>query len=59
MLGLVDRRDARDERSDSELEDEVIRLIRNHGLPLRRIHYNVVHDDQWIGEVDLRIRARE
>ena len=40
-------------RRDSELEDKLLRLIRRARLPEPVIHYNVVHGDEWLGEVDL------
>ncbi len=49
---LLEARDPADERSDSELEDKLIRLIRSEGLPPPALHYNVVDEDRWLGEVD-------
>jgi len=50
---LLEARDPAKERSDSELEDKLIRLIRSEGLPPPALHYNVVEEDRWLGEVDL------
>lgn len=50
---LIKSRDSDGERTDSELEDKLLRLIRSRRLPLPVVHYNVVHDDQWLGEFDL------
>ena len=50
---LIKSRDSSGERTDSELEDKLLRLIRSRRLPLPLVHYNVVHDDQWLGEFDL------
>jgi len=53
LRSLLEARDPAKERSDSELEDKLIRLIRSDGLPLPALHYNVVDEDRWFGEVDL------
>lgn len=53
LRALLKARDGSAERSDSELEDKLIRLIRSQGLPPPTVHYNVVDDDRWLGEVDL------
>ena len=50
---LIVARESNGERTDSELEDELMRLIRRRRLPLPVVHYNVVDGDQWLGEVDL------
>ena len=50
---LLAPRDGCGERRDSELEDKLLRLIRRARLPEPVIHYNVVHGDEWLGEVDL------
>src|SRR5215813_8559874 len=49
---LIHARDSNGEKTDSELEDKLLRLIRSRRLPLPVVHYNMVHDDQWLGEVD-------
>jgi very-short-patch-repair endonuclease len=49
---LIKSRDSNGERTDSESEDQLIRLIRNGGLPPLEVHYNVFHQDRWLGEVD-------
>jgi very-short-patch-repair endonuclease len=50
---LIEARDSNnEERTDSELEDELLRLIRKRRLPLPAAHYNVVDGDKWLGEVD-------
>ena len=50
---LIKAKESGGERTDSELEDELMRLIRRRRLPLPVVHYNVVDGDQWLGEVDL------
>jgi len=56
---LIKSREGNDERTDSELEDKLLRLIRRGRLPAPVVHYNVADDDQWLGEVDLAYpRAR-
>jgi very-short-patch-repair endonuclease len=50
---LLKAREGDGGRTDSELEDELLRLIRRRRLPLPVVHYNVVHDEQWLGEIDL------
>jgi very-short-patch-repair endonuclease len=50
---LIVAREGNGERTDSELEDELLRHIRRRRLPLPVVHYNVVDGDQWLGEVDL------
>jgi len=45
-------RDGAGERTDSELEDKMRRLIRRARLPEPVVHYNVFHGDEWLGEVD-------
>jgi very-short-patch-repair endonuclease len=52
LWALLRERDAEAERSDSELEDRLIRLIRRHRLPVPALHFNVVEGDQWLGEID-------
>jgi very-short-patch-repair endonuclease len=49
---LLASRDGSGERTDSELEDKLLRLIRRARLPAPVVHYNVVHGDKWLGEVD-------
>jgi very-short-patch-repair endonuclease len=49
---LIRSRDSNDEKTDSESEDELIRLIRSRKMPLPVLHYNVFHEDGWLGEVD-------
>jgi very-short-patch-repair endonuclease len=49
---LIKSRDSKGERTDSESEDQLIRLIRNGGLPPPEVHHNVFHRDGWLGEVD-------
>jgi very-short-patch-repair endonuclease len=50
---LLEAREPAKERSDSELEDKLIRLIRSERLPPPAVHYNVMDEDRWLGEVDL------
>jgi very-short-patch-repair endonuclease len=50
---LLEAREPAKERSDSELEDKLIRLIRSEGLPRPAQHYNVMDEDRWLGEIDL------
>ena len=52
MSRLVAPRDGAGERTDSELEDKMLRLIRRARLPEPVLHYNVIHGDEWLGEVD-------
>jgi very-short-patch-repair endonuclease len=49
---LIRAREGNGERTDSELEDELLRLIRRRRLPQPVLHYNVVDGDKWLGEVD-------
>ena len=49
---LLAPRDGAGERTDSELEDKMLRLIRRARLPEPVIHYNVIQGDEWLGEVD-------
>ncbi len=49
---LIQARESDGERTDSELEDKLLRLIRSRRLPSPVVHFNVVDDDQWLGEVD-------
>ena len=53
LRSLLEARDPAKERSDSELEDKLIRLIRSERLPPPALHYNVVDEDRWLGEIDL------
>jgi very-short-patch-repair endonuclease len=53
LRALLEARDPRDERSDSELEDSLIRLLRSERLPPPEVHYNVMDEERWLGEVDL------
>ncbi len=50
---LLHSRRSSGERTDSELEDKLLRLIRGRRLPLPVVHYNVVDGDRWLGEIDL------
>ena len=52
MRRLIESRDSTGERTDSELEDKLLRLIRSRRLPLPDLHCNVFHEDDWLGEVD-------
>jgi very-short-patch-repair endonuclease len=49
---LLASRDGSSEKTDSELEDKLLRVIRRARLPAPVVHYNVVHGDEWLGEVD-------
>jgi very-short-patch-repair endonuclease len=52
LWALMRARDGNAERSDSELEDRLLRLIRRHRLPLPALHFNAVEGDRWLGEID-------
>ena len=54
---LLAPRDGAGEKTDSELEDKMLRLIRRARLPEPVVHYNVVHGDEWLGEVDFAYPA--
>ena len=50
---LIAARDGKREKTDSQLEDQLLRLIRSRGLPPPEIHLDVCHGDERICEVDM------
>jgi very-short-patch-repair endonuclease len=50
---LIAARDGSSEKTDSQLEDQLLRLLRSRGLPPTAIHLNVFHGDERICEVDM------
>ncbi|HYR56794.1 MAG TPA: type IV toxin-antitoxin system AbiEi family antitoxin domain-containing protein [Myxococcaceae bacterium] len=50
---LIAARDGRREKTDSQLEDQLLRLLRSRGLPPPAIHLDVSHGDERICEVDM------
>jgi len=50
---LLAARDGSSEKTDSQLEDQLLRLLRSRGLPPPEIHLDVFDGDEWICEVDM------
>ena len=50
---LIAARDGRREKTDSQLEDQLLRLLRSRGLLPPAIHLDVSHGDERICEVDM------